>query len=240
MIRGVNVIAFAILVLTIEPSSAASISQSVARQEVVAFLDNLAHFDVYLGKFQIITSAPPFNGRANPEQGTLGEGLLQIYKTYAAVGIVSVLAEKPLANQNFSWGNLLDQTTGGVTQIVTVSATPAGRTFAGQCGARNCLHLPQGKHSIDSIVRLDNQNIGADDYAIVFARTTMQYNSIQLRYLDILKIRHESTRQDDYKILFKYDPFNDKWEEIAYDWANKGREFTSNNVSNAIVRLRGG
>ena len=131
--------------------------------------------------------------------------------------------------QSFSWGQLLDQTTGGVLMTIEVAPTPAAQSMIDSSGN---IKFHPGSFHVTNVAANESKSKGVDYYRVVDVEYSAKWTPLWKQYMAALG----DPMQDDRKaiVLFKYDPFKAKWKPIASDMANADQDFRTNQVAQAL------
>lgn len=144
------------------------------------------------------------------------------------------------SEREFSWDNFFRMTQGG--EIGQISISPSREALSLYQDyldyiKKNIVCFDIGTHNVGKIVDIDIISKNGDDYAIVRGFDTLKYNTKTMNYL---KGRIESVpswymaSDRKFRVLLKYDVFEEMWKYITGDAASVSEEFSTNDVKEEL------
>jgi hypothetical protein len=239
-----------LLVLDLLPLGARAQSTELSNAEAKAYLEQVWNSQnitgIPLGAATVITGPAGDNRPHTCGNGLLNVGEFYFLKNAESTGLFSVVEEQSSQQfrqgQSFSWGQMLDATTAGVSQKIIIRATSAFRALDVSASLppeqrqANCLKYRMGTFRITSIVRNELQRRGVTDYRVLFvtytANWTTEYRQIQAANRVELSDARKAI------VLLKQDAFAAKWKLLAADLANANAEFTTSNVTTMLAAAK--
>ena len=204
---------------------------------------NMGTVNLSIGPHTIVGGPAGGNQGHACGSGTLNEGEFAFTKQAQAVGLLSITEEESSQQfrqgQTFSWGQMLDATTAGVSQRVIIQPTAMGAakdisaTLPQGLHLRNCLKFKMGSFQITNVVKNEPTRRGITDYRVVFvtynANWAPEYRQLIAQGGGTLSTARKAV------LLFKYDTFNDKWIVVTNDLADADKEFNTNSVASVLA-----
>jgi hypothetical protein len=224
-------------------------SVELSNAEVKAKLEevwNAGVSRVSLGALTIVGGPAGDNRPHTCGSGLLNASEFNYVKNVEAAGLISVVEEQSSQQfrqgQSFSWGQMLDATTAGVSQKVVVRPTGAGQAIdvSGRLPPEqrqaNCFAFRMGTFRITNVLKNEPQRRGVTDYRVVFVTYLANWTSEYRRVMAIGGTHLSDARKG--ISLLKHDAFAGKWQLVGSDFANADAEFTTNNVAAMLAAAK--
>ena len=162
-------------------------------------------------------------------------GTHQEIKGWEKVGIISISADEKYENykkgNEFSWKQWNQQTQQKIDSMISVTPTELGKNHIDPQSTKR-ITISQGLSTVIQIAKNEERKIGIDDYRLVMATYNVQLNPLFIQWQKVMGKEFSEERKN--IMLFKWDPFKNKWNLVAIDDANANEEFNSSNVANKL------
>jgi len=183
----------------------------------------------------------PVRFRRDSWQYADGTALLTHYPCYQAAaqaGLLTLSDERDLTRNFGNWNDFWALTQNGINRLATTTLTDDGKSKATiiKAGGREFAAIQFGTYTVERIVSNEPLDSKTDRYRVVLGTHVFDLRpEMKQLWIDCGHQAHTDRR---FRVLVKYDPFDSRWKYQVSDVEARERDFSTNNVPNAIAALR--
>ena len=211
--------------------------------QVIEALWNGNFYGIILGGVKFKSDSPfESHGTANASKGIENYQELPIYEAFAREGIIS-MTQRDLSKDFTGFGDFFELSQNGIRKTAQVTLTEKGRASGAiqKFGETSVLTLKPVTYKVSRIVADESVNTVA--YKLRIVQGVQEIQIPEFLREAWAKVYGYSAGERKFKVLLKFDPFDEKWKvfvdgsEAVQDFAAVNAEFNTHNVDQVLFML---